>query len=195
MRPAARHTALSILALAAGLVAGCASTDSVETFKAPERDVAGLRSYAWKESEFGLPLVQDPALLDTARQRVRATIDEGLAAKGYVQASDAAAADFLVSYSISGQRRYATADSTRVGAPSPNEVLMPGEIQPPPASEGPREVTIREGTVAVYADDPKSGRLLWRGSVDIEQRIASSEAGLRRVLQITREIVEQFPAR
>jgi len=177
------------------LVAGCVSTDTIETFKAPERDVTSLRSYYWKDGEFGLPLVQDPAVVASARQKLRETVDTELQAKGYVLATDAATADFLVSYNVSAQRRYASADTTRVGSPSPNEVLMPGEIQPPPASMGPREVTVREGTVAIYADDRESGKLLWRGSVDIEQRVASSEAGVRLVHRLAHEITREFPSR
>lgn len=177
------------------LVAGCVSTDTVETFKAPERDVASLRSYYWKEGEFGLPQVQDAAMIASARQELRETVDAELRAKGYVLAADAASADFLVSYNVVAQRRFESSDTTRVGSPSPNEVLMPGEIQPPPASMGPREVTVREGTVAIYADDPASGKLLWRGSVDIEQRIASSEAGVRLVHRLAHEITREFPPR
>lgn len=187
-----RNSWLALLAVAG--LAGCVSTDTVETFKAPERDVASLRSYAWKDGEFGLPLVQDPAVLASARQKLRDTVDTELQAKGYVLVADAASADFLVSYNVAGQRRYASSDTTRVGAPSPNEVLMPGEIQPPPASMGPREVSIREGTVAIYADDRASGKLLWRGSVDINQRIASSEAGVRLVHRLAHEITREFPA-
>jgi hypothetical protein len=188
-----RKRFLALLAIAGGAAAGCVSTDTVETFKAPERDVAGLRSYYWKDGEFGLPLVQDPAVVAGARQKLRETVDTELQAKGYVLAADAASADFLISYNVAAQRRFESADTTRVGSPSPNEVLMPGEIQPPPASLGPREVTVREGTVAIYADDRKTGKLLWRGSVDIEQRIASSEAGVRLVHRLAHEITREFP--
>jgi hypothetical protein len=181
--------------LAVATLAGCVSTDTVETFQAPERDVASLRSYYWRDGEFGLPLVQDPAVIDDARRKLRETVDTELRAKGYVLAADAASADFLVSYNVAAQRRYASSDTTRVGSPSPNEVLMPGEIQPPPASMGAREVTVREGTVAIYADDRATGKLLWRGSVDIEQRIASSEAGVRLVHRLAHEITREFPPR
>ncbi len=187
-----KHWLALLAVVAAG---GCVNTDTIDSFKAPERDVASLRSYYWKDGEFGLPLVQDPSVVASARQKLRETVDAELQAKGYVLAPDASSADFLVSYNVSAQRRYESADTTRVGSPSPNEVLMPGEIQPPPASMGPREVTVREGTVAIYADDRASGKLLWRGSVDIDQRIASSEAGVRLVHRLAHEITREFPPR
>ena len=72
-------------------------------------------------------------------------------------------------------RRFVVEDTTRVGAPSPNTVLSPSEMQPPPASSVPREVPVREGSVIVFLDDPKLGKLAWRGEVAEQIRASSPE--------------------
>jgi hypothetical protein len=70
-----------------------------------------------------------------------------------------------------------------------------GGMPQPPASELPRVQTIREGTVTVLAEDPASGKLVWRGSVSAEGRVSSNEAALRQIADVARHIAREFPAR
>jgi len=100
-----------------------------------------------------------------------------------------------VSYQVSGVRKFVTADTTRIGAPSATTVMSPGEIQPPPASTVPREVAVRDASVIVFVDDPASGRLLWRGEVASETRSGSAEQAARVIAQMAREIAKEMPAR
>jgi hypothetical protein len=184
-------------ALAAlALLAACAVNPwTVDSFEAPEADVAGKRTFVWRDGEVGAPLIKRPAVAADTQARLRAAITHELTAKGYVETTDAAAADMVVSFQVSGSRRFEPSDQRRIGAPSPNEVLTPGNVRPPPASEVPREVSVRQGTVMVFAETPGSGQLMWRGLVSAEIRTSSLERTVDKVIDAGRHIAQGFPAR
>jgi hypothetical protein len=137
----------------------------------------------------------DGAAKTAADSAIRQTITEALVRKGYEQLRDPAGAQLVVGYQVSGTRRFEMADDRRVGAPSPTTVLSPSEVQPPPASTMPREVAIRDGSVMVFANDPATGKLIWRGLVTAELRVGSKEEGVRLVNEMARQIIEDFPVR
>jgi hypothetical protein len=184
-------------ALAAlALLAACAVNPwTVDIFEAPEADVAGKRTFVWRNGEVGAPLIKRPAVAADTQARLREAITHELALKGYVETTDAAAADMVVSFQVSGSRRFEPSDQRRIGAPSPNEVLTPGNVRPPPASEVPREVSVREGNVMVFAEHPGSGQLMWRGLVSAEIRTSSLERTVDKVVDAGRHITQGFPAR
>jgi hypothetical protein len=176
-------------------IVACTTNWPVDLFEAPEANLAGRTTYAWKGGEFGLPNETDPALLARADRALRDAIDKELAHKGYTPAATPAAADMLVSYQVAGTRRYVISDEKRIGAPSATEVLTPGgSPELPPTSVVPREQTVREGSVLVFVDDPKSGRLIWRGRIDAEGRVTSIEAGIRQSADMARAITSHIPA-
>lgn len=180
---------------ALALLAGCATTWTVEHFEAAEADVAGLRSFVWKPGDIGTPTEVSAAVIADAEARVREAVVGELLRKGYVEAAQAADADLVFTYQVAGTRRFVLSDERRVGAPSPNELLTPGGMPLPPASELPREQVVRDGTVLLFVEDRESGRLVWRGSVTAETRVSSTEAGLRLVADMARQIAQEFPAR
>ena len=184
--------ALAVLAL---LAACTVNPWTVDSFEAPEADVAGKRTFVWRDGEVGAPLIKRPAVAADTQARLRAAITHELTAKGYVETTDAAAADMVVSFQVSGSRRFEPADQRRIGAPSPNEVLTPGNVRPPPASEVPREVSVRQGNVMVFAEHPGSGQLMWRGMVSAEIRTSSLERTVDKVIDAGRHIAQGFPAR
>jgi Domain of unknown function (DUF4136) len=176
------------------LASGCASTWDVDTFEAPEANFAVRHSFAWKEGELGTPLAKRPEGANSLESSIRAAVTEELRRKGYVEVPSASGADMIVSYQVAGSRKFVNVDNRRVGAPSPNEVLMPSNIPPPPASELPREQLIREGNIVVFAEDPSSGRLIWRGLVSVESRTESKQGAIRQTTDIARHITQKFPA-
>ena len=184
--------ALAVLAL---LAACTVNPWTVDSFEAPEADVAGKRTFVWRDGEVGAPLIKRPAVAADTQARLRAAITHELTVKGYVETTDAAAADMVVSFQVSGSRRFEPADQRRIGAPSPNEVLTPGNVRPPPASEVPREVSVRQGNVMVFAEHPGSGQLMWRGMVSAEIRTSSLERTVDKVIDAGRHIAQGFPAR
>lgn len=184
--------ALAVLVL---LTACAVNPWTVDSFEAPEADVAGKRTFVWRDGEVGAPLIKRPAVAADTQARLREAITHELTLKGYVETTDAAAADMIVSFQVSGSRRFEPSDERRIGAPSPNEVLTPGNVRPPPASEVPREVSVRQGNVMVFAEHPGSGQLMWRGLVSAEIRTSSLERTVDKVIDAGRHIAQGFPAR
>jgi hypothetical protein len=180
---------------AIALVAACASPWAVEKYAAPEADVAGARSFVWRAGEVGAPLVKQPHVAADVETRMRAAITQELQRKGYVETTDAASADMAVSFQVTGARRFVKSDERRVGAPSPNEVLTPGGMPTPPASEPSRERSVRDGIVVVFAEHPASGMLMWRGVVSAEIRASSLDRTVTQVIDMARHIAREFPAR
>jgi hypothetical protein len=187
------HRWLAVAILAA--LSGCASTWTVDSFEAPEANLAGRRSFAWTGGELGTTVAVDPAMAQSVDQHIREVVVSGLRHKGYVEAADEKSADMHVSYQVAGTRKYVTPKKPRFGAPLPDEVLTPGNPRPPLASELPREQTVRDGTVIVFVDDPASGRLIWRGMISAETRGSSTERSIHTAAEMAREIVDEFPKR
>jgi hypothetical protein len=174
-------------------LAACASTWDVDSFEAPEGNVAARRSFAWMGGELGSTAAVDPAIAQGVDQHIKEAVVKGLVRKGYGEVQDPKAADMLVSYQVAGTRKYVTPKKPRFGAPSPDEVLTPGNPPPPLASELPREQTVRDGSVIVFVDDPASGRLIWRGMITAETRTGSTEGAIHVAADMAREIVDEFP--
>jgi hypothetical protein len=183
-------------ALAAlAFVAGCGNPWVIDSFEAPEADVAGRNTFAWRTGEVGAPLVRRPQLAADVQARIRAVVTHELLQKGYVEATDAASADMVVSFQAAGERRAVESDEPRFGAPSPNQVLTPGSVPPRPASELPPETLVRNGSVVVFAEDPASGRLIWRGLVSAELRTSSLDGAIDKIVDMARHVAQGFPAR
>ena len=182
-------------AVALVLLAGCATHWDVDSFEAPDGNVAARHTYFWKGGEFGTPGTLDPAMVASATSQLRATVTSEMNRKGFKEVDSAAAADMVVSFQVAGTQRFVESDERRIGAPSATTVLSPSEIQPPPASTVPRERRMREGSVLVFIEDRASGRLIWRGMVTAETRSGSTEQGVRVLTQMAREIALEIPAR
>jgi hypothetical protein len=178
-----------------GILAGCATTWDVDRFEAADADLAGRRSFAWKGGEVGTPTGVSSGIARETDVHVRQAIVTELVRKGYVEVPDAKAADMLVSYQITGSQRFETEKDQRIGAPSPNEVLTPGNAPLPPASLPPREVSIREGSVIMFVEDSASGQLVWRGLITTETRVSSRESALHLAADMARRIAQDFPNR
>lgn len=181
--------------LAAVATAGCAVYWQVDTYAAPGLDVASRATYFWKGGDYAAARQIEPAVVASAEHQVRGVVTQELQRKGYTEAASAAAADLVVSYQVSGMRRFVSDETPRIGAPSATTVLSPSETQPPPASSVSREVTVREGSVILFFDDTKLGKLAWRGEVAEEVRAGSSEQMARIIAQMAREIAKEVPPR
>jgi hypothetical protein len=176
-------------------LAGCAVHWDVDSYAAPEGNVASRQTYFWKGGDYATARQITPAVAQAADVEVRTAVTEELGRKGYTEAPSAGSADLIVSYQVSGMRRFVTDETPRVGAPSPNTVLSPSEMQPPPASTVAREVSLSAGSVVLFLDDVRLGKLVWRGEVADEGRTSSSEQTARLIAQMAREIAKQVPAR
>jgi Domain of unknown function (DUF4136) len=188
-----RFLPIAGLALA---IAACAATWTVDKFEAPEARLASRRTYAWTGGDFGTPTEVDPAVVARADRAIRAAIESELARKGYVAVDEAAKADMHVSYQVAGQRRFVIADDRPIGASAATESMTPGaEPGPSASSRLPREQTVREGTVIVFVDDPATKRLIWRGLISAETRVATTEGAIEQASGMARQIAREIPAR
>lgn len=178
-------------------LAGCASPWAVDRFEAPEADIADRASFTWKSGDIATGVPVGAKLSADTDARLRMAIVEGLLGKGYVQSSGSGPADMLISYQVAGSQKFVISEDRRIGAPLPSEVLDPGRANLPPASATavPEEQTLRQGSLIVYADDPATGRLLWRGRITSEGRVTSREAGMRTLVEMAKRIIDEFPPR
>jgi hypothetical protein len=182
------------VALTLTLLGACASAPwTVDSYAAPEGNVAARDTYFIKGGEIGTPAAVEPGLEQQLDADLRGAIRAELTHKGYTEVPDAASARMIVSYQVAGSRKFVLTDDTRVGAPSPTTVLSPSEMQPPPLSSVPREQLVRTGTVIVFVDDPANGRLLWRGLITAETRVGSPQEGLRVLTDMVRHITQDIP--
>jgi hypothetical protein len=177
------------------MAAGCATTRNVDSFEAADANVAARRTFAWMGGECCTPAAPSAAFESGVAEHVRQAVVEELTRKGYVEVSDPAAADMRVSYQVAGTQRFVAAEDQRIGAPSPNEVLTPGNAPLPPASLPPREMRVREGSVILFFEDPASGRLIWRGLATEETRVSSTEGAIHQTTEMARQIAQEFPTR
>ncbi len=182
------------VALAATLI-GCSTPWTVDTYEVPRADVAGLRTFAWLGGEYAASRDVTPKLESTLDRQLRETLTNELTAKGYTRVSDAESADMHVHAQISGLRRYVISDESRVGAPTANAALTPGEGDVGQPSMTPTEQVFNETSVIVFVDQAETGRLMWRGSVTSEERLTSREATMKKLNEMARAIAQQFPAR
>jgi hypothetical protein len=177
----------------AALAAGCTMYSGVETFKKPDGDLTARQGFYWKGGDFATAAQLDPGAITLAETQVRNAVVAELTRRGYVEKPQSAGAELAVAFQVSGVRRFETLETPRVGAPSPNQVLTPGQIRPPPASTVPREITVREGSVVLTITDAASNELLWRGETSTETRARNYEQAARTIAQMARQIAMQVP--
>ena len=179
----------------AALAAGCTTPWAVESFAAPDTDLPGKKSFVWKGGEFNTPAAMEPELAAVVEPRVRQAVVDELLRKGFVESGDAAAADMLVSFQVSADAPLRTVGGAARRRAVAEQRADGGRHATPPASELPRERTVREGTVVVFVEDPASGRIVWRGLVnvrdarDLVARRASARSSTWRG-----SIAQEFPA-
>jgi hypothetical protein len=178
-----------------GAVTGCATHWDVDAYQAPGANVSSLETFYWKGGDFASASMPSRATTAATEARVRSSVVAELVRKGYRETTTAAGADFVVSYQVSAVSSFVAEERPRIGAPSATTVLSPGEIQPPPASAVPRDISVRNGSVVMYVDDGATGRLLWRGEVAGETRAGSADHLSRIIEQMMLEIAKALPAR
>ena len=184
-----------LAALLLALAAGCATTWQVDSYEAPGSGVAARAPSPGRAASSARWRRSTPSVVSATDQHIREVVVAGLVRKGYKEVADAKSAQMLVSYQVAGTRKYVTSTEPRFNAPSPDDVLMPSNPQPPAASELPPERRVTEGSVIVFVDDPATGQIIWRGAITAETRSASSEEAIHTAADMATAIVESFPAR
>jgi hypothetical protein len=185
----------ALFVVVCSLVAACATHWDIDSYESPGANLAARQSFFWKGGDFATAALLKASVVASAETQIRDAVVVELKRKGYTEAATAAGADMVVSYQVAGIQKFVVADTPRVGAPSPNTVLSPSEVQPPPLSTVPREVSVRDGTVTLFVDDGASGKLLWRGEASTELRAGKAEQVARSIAQMASQIATAVPAR
>jgi hypothetical protein len=143
----------------------------------------GLHTYNWRpgaQGSIGDPRVSD-RLVDST---VRSAVDRELAAKGYTKVTSAVL-DFEVSYQAFVADK---ASSVTVG-----EQYSPGGVWST-ASWYTDTYHYEQGMLVLGIIDPKSAKLVWRGTVAaVFDPTASAEKREKRINEAVRELLKKFP--
>ena len=190
----ARHARAYLVTICC-LFTACAVHWDVDAYESPGANLPSRQTFFWKGGDFATAALLKESLVTSTEAQIREAVVAELKRKGYTEALAAAGADMVLSYQVAGIQKFVVADTPRVGAPSPNTVLSPSEVQPPPLSTVPREVSVRDGSVTLFVDDGASGKLLWRGEVSTELRAGKAEQVARNIGQMAGEIARSVPAR
>jgi len=177
-------------ALLIAAIGGCSTMTSNYDY---DRSVSfsGFKTYGWlpdPQKKTGDLRIDGNSLLAL---RIRNAVESQLTAKGYTKQSTGNS-DFLVgyhvtlkkkttaimlnnSYGMSWRERYRYGPSGRVGGP-------------------PETYSYDEGTLILDMVDPKTRKLVWRGSATDQVSLsANREAKQEKVNEAVKQILEQFP--
>ncbi len=194
---------LAVFAASSAPVAAAPATPSTQvTVSMPAQRLPGLR-YAWVPMPAQLPAESDPRVLDPQfRQRLQASLDKALQAKGYQRVASPAQSDFLVAF--------------RVGVSDTEQTLVRNEgvgSQPTPQatvecnSEGCSQMVVPggdgapvmdikrtryvEGGLQIEVIEPKSIRVVWRALN--RGTVKRNDGSAKRLDAIARETLAQLP--
>jgi hypothetical protein len=172
------------------VLVGCSTQWFVEDFEAPDARVGARATYCWQG---GLLLSEDPIDFTTAwatTVRIQDVVVEVLAEKGYRQVESPDDADMIVSFKANVGLLAAHRENRAIHATA---APWPGDVESSFASNPPLDTLTSQYNVLIAIDEPASRRLIWRGSVDEEVRVASSQHALSQVLEMVRDIARRIP--
>lgn len=169
----------------------------------PATRLPGLR-YAWVPMPAQLPAESDPRVLDPQfRQRLQASLDKALQAKGYQAVSSPAQADFLVAFRVGVRDGEQTLlRNEGVGsAPTPqatvecnsdgcSQMVVPGGDGAPVMDL--HRTRYVEGGLQIEVIEPKSIKVVWRALN--RGTVKRTDGSARRLDAIARETLAQLPA-
>ena len=170
-----------LLFASALLLAGCATTPNVGTDCDPTVNFAKYRTYSWVYT--APPQGMNPFLYD----RVRASIDRVLAARGYTQASPG---DFAVAFTLGRRDRVQVNDFGSYGA------YYPGWGRGYRYGWAPmyRDVEVRnvtDGSLAIDFYDTGTKRPIWHGVGT--QEVTPGQVDQATIDKVTSAVIARFP--
>lgn len=184
-----KHGFLSALLFLGAILAGCA-TASVSSDYDRATDFSALKTYAWAEDQASGDLRFDaPDLRETIRQSVEAELQ----AKG-LQKVAGGDADALLKYYITVEQKKEVAGGSYppvfnsrgayAGAAGPNSF----------AAREMMTFHYEEGTFVLDMLDPKSGDIIWRGSLEsMVDPGATPAKRIERVPAAVAKVLKNFP--
>jgi hypothetical protein len=173
------------------ILAGCTQLQTGSEIK-DATDVSALKTYSWLH-DVDKP-AEDVRLNDPKiRQTVRTAVEQSLSSKGYEQV-DRRQADFLVTWFGAIEKKIKKENIDHFYAPYGYGTLYRDPVL---NTESPRTILEYEkGTIIIDIVDPKSQKLIWRGSGS--GRLAEDQPEqtvLRNLNRSVTKILAPFPAR
>ena len=186
MIPRTRVSALAALLLAA--LCACA-TLRVNSDYDPDFDFSGFRSWGWLTGPQAGTV--DPRLVSgLVGERIRSALEKHLTARGY-QRSASGKPDFLVGYHAAVEDKVDVRTINRASGYGPGWGAGRGLMT--------TDTYVREyeqGTLILDIVDPRSNRLVWRGSAQAEvNSYGTPEQRAARIDDAVGQILEGFPPR
>ena len=174
---------------------GCSSM-SITSYSSDMADFSKLKTYAWMlgpPPASGSPLIDQHPELDRAAHEA---IDQALAKRGYVK-DTTGHPDFLVSYHATLNKRVSVASLDQSSGYRPGYLLGgSGRITPLEDREtiGREYVdTFDEGTLIIDVVDPKTNRLIWRGTARDEVNFKKSpEHNKHKIAEAVDKMLNRF---
>lgn len=183
--PTVRTAAWPALALL--VLSGCTTRWAVDSWESPATtSPAERQTFYWQGGALQTAEAVDLATLQASRGEIEASVVRALAAKGYRQVASEGDAAMIVSYEAALGPATFTTDT-------PSATRRPGDVATPFASEWPQKRMTTSSRVVVVIDDPATRRALWRGVVDDEVRVASTQHALELVVAMTADIATRVP--
>ncbi len=183
-----RRIALALLFLT---VFGCTQLQTGSEIDSAA-DFGALKTFGWLH-DVDKPAA-DVRLNDpSVRETVRTAVEQSLSAKGYEMA-DQQQADFLVAWFGAIEQKIKKENIDHFYAPYGYGTLYRDPVLNP---ESPRQILeYEEGTIIIDIVDPKTKRLIWRGSGSGRIKEDQPEqTALRNLNRSVTKIMEPFPAR
>lgn len=173
------------------LVAGCAQLQTGSEIN-KKIDFTALKTYSWLH-DVDTP-AEDVRLNDPkVRQTIRTAVEQSLSSKGYEQV-DRQQADFLVTWFGAIEQKIKKENIDHFYAPYGYGTLYRDPVL---NTESPRAIgEYEKGTIIIDIVDPKSQKLIWRGSGS--GRLAEDQpeqTALRNLNRSVTKILAPFPAR
>jgi hypothetical protein len=175
----------AVLAVAAILTGGYATSHDVQTTADPTANLAGYRAYTFLETD---PKAAGAITDAVAQRRIRGLLARQLNAKGYTQAASVQTADLGVHYSA---QVVAKQSALMVGRPGPYSYGWGARQE----LDGSVTLDYRQGTLFVDLVDLAKGQLLWRARISEALSAGYSEDNWKKVDRALDEAFESLPPR
>ncbi len=181
--------------LGALLIAAIGGCSTVTVQSAYDRSVSfsGFKTYGW--IPYPLKKTGDPRIDNnsTLALRIRNAVESQMAAKGVTKKSPGIP-DFLVGYHVTLKKKTTTKELNAVYTVLDTSSFRTRLRYSPSSTQQTYAYEYEEGTLILDIIDPKTRKLLWRGSAKGEVDFsASREAKQERVNEAVERILEQFP--
>lgn len=176
------HRRVLLVALLLALISGCAAKEPAKVTVEPGSAVmvAQYRTYDWRSAPSeGTPL--SPTVATRRDWRIRAVMDQLLAAKGYGRSTDAP--DFLVDYELTETDKQVSSFGDYIGYYRAGGVKGPIDAF---------TLGYTEGALMLGIFDVSTRQLVWRASATVFTAQEDSDVRLEDAL---RQMLERLPLR